>query len=83
MNRAELIHELLPALNKLFGDTYANNEKKTVYVKKYSYGKYSIYKYTNAWEGTSAYRHHSETIAKGLTKEEADGFMKLLKENEG
>ncbi len=51
------------------------------YVKKFSYGKYTIYKYTNAWPGVG-YRHKSETLAKGLTKEEADGFLKLLKGNE-
>lgn len=47
------------------------------YVKKCRYGKYSIYK----WEYSTGERR-STTIAKGLTKEEADGFLKLLKEPE-
>ncbi len=79
MNRADLLAAVLPGLNKLFGETYATyGHERVEHVKKYSYGKYTIYKYT-LWHGQ---RQKSETLAKGLTKEEADGFMKLLKEKD-
>jgi hypothetical protein len=80
VSRAELLEELLPGLERLFGVEYRNyaaSMTRVEYVKKFSYGKYSIYKYVL----TYGQRQSSETLAKGLTKEEADGFLKLLKEN--
>jgi hypothetical protein len=80
ISRADLLRELLPGLEKLFGaeyKNYAEHLKRTEYRMKFSYGKYSIYK----WEFEGIERT-STTLAKGLSKEEATGMMKLLKEPE-
>lgn len=49
------------------------NLHKPEYKMKCVYGKYAIYK-----------KHHgvSSTLAKGLSKEAAEGMMKLLKEDD-
>jgi len=74
ISRQQLVNELLPALDKLFGQTYAER-KRTEYHMKASYGKYSIYK----WDYFDDKRT-SSTLAKHLSREEAIGMMKLLKD---
>jgi hypothetical protein len=74
ISRADILKELLPGLNKLFGVAYGEY-KGTEYHMKASYGKYSIYRWD--FEGE---KRTSTTLAKGLCKEEATGMMKLLKE---
>lgn len=76
ISRADLLKELLPGLNQLFGTEYKKYSTPE-YVKKCRYGKYSIYK-----REYSTGERRSTTLAKGLTKEEANGFLKLLKEPE-
>lgn len=81
INRAQVMQDILPGLSKLFGMEYAKYTQAATrieYVKKFSYGKYSIYKYILV----HGQRQSSETLAKGLDKDEADGFLKLLKGNE-
>lgn len=75
LTRAQILNALLPGLEKLFGAAY-KPITQTEYVKRCSYGKYSIYR----WDYSNAVRK-STTLARGLTKEEAEGMMKLL-ENE-
>lgn len=75
VSRAEILEALLPGLEKLFGAAYKPTTQ-TEYVKRCRYGKYSIYR----WDYTNSARK-STTLARGLTKEEAEGMMKLL-ENE-
>ena len=53
----------------------AGQVRKTKYVMRSSYGKYSIYK----WDWNHGLRT-STTLANGLSKEQATGMMKLLKE---
>jgi hypothetical protein len=77
LSRADLLKALLPGLNKLFGAEYAKVHH-TEYHMKSRYGKYSIYK----WDFNGAVRINSATLAKGLSKEEASGMMKLLGEPE-
>ena len=77
ISRQQLVNELLPAREKLFGDEYAKTHH-IEYIVKSSYGKYSIYK----WEYNGGIRKKSTTLAKGLDKETAEGMMKLLKEPE-
>ena len=67
---AEMIKNL--DLVTFFG---ANVIHKTEYVMRSSYGKYTIYK----WDWNYGLRT-SSTLAKGLSKEQATGMMKLLKE---
>ena len=74
ISRADLLKELLPGLEKLFGVQY-EKYTRTEYVKRCRYGKYSIYR----WDYANGNRK-SETVARGLSKEEAEGMMKLLKE---
>ena len=74
ISRADILKELLPGLNKLFGVAYGEY-KGTEYRMKSSYGKYSIYRWD--FEGE---KRTSTTLAKGLDKETATGMMKLLKE---
>ena len=61
ISRADLLKELLPGLEKLFGDEYAKTHH-IEYRMKSSYGKYSIYK----WEYNGGIRKNSTTLAKGL-----------------
>lgn len=76
ISRADLLKELLPGLNKLFGVEYAKH-KGPEYHMKASYGKYSIYK----WDYDNPLgERRSTTLAKGLDKETATGMMKLLKD---
>ena len=77
LSRADLLKSLLPGLKKLFDVEYGKGDR-IEYHMKYSYGKYSIYK----WEYEQSERVKSTTLAKGLSKEEATGMMKLLKEPE-
>lgn len=81
ISRADLLKELLPGLEKLFGMQYA---KTTVeYVKRCRYGKYTIYRYEKSADPRMPFfGKRSTTVVKGLTKDEADGFLKLLKEPE-
>lgn len=73
ISRAQLLEELLPGLEKLFGMQYAKNGIE--YHMRSRYGKYSIYK----WEYANGQRT-STTLLKGVDKETATGMMKLLKE---
>ena len=76
ISRQQLVNELMPALEHLFGTEYAKyNYERTEYHMKSSYGKYSIYRWD--YEGIT---RKSTTLAKGLSREEATGMMKLLKE---
>jgi hypothetical protein len=70
ISRQQLVNELLPALEKLFG-----GGDRIEYHMKANYGKYSIYKWVYADD-----KRTSSTLAKGLDKEEATGMMKLLKD---
>lgn len=75
ISRADLLKELLPGLNKLFGIEY---EKTGMwYVMKFRYGKYSIYRNEYSIE---LQRRHLTTLAKGLDKHTAIGMMKLLED---
>jgi hypothetical protein len=76
ISRADLLKELLPGLEKLFGTAYEQRKILIEYRMKSSYGKYSIYK----WEYGISGGRTSTTLAKGLDKETATGMMKLLKE---
>ena len=79
INRQQLLNELTPALEHLFGVEYKNymeHFKRTEYHMRSSYGKYSIYR----WDYNDGVKRKSTTLAKGLSKEEATGMMKLLKE---
>ena len=74
ISRQQLVNELLPALDKLFGQTYAELNR-TEYHMKRRYGKCTIYR----WDFENGKRT-SSTLAKGLDKETATGMMKLLKD---
>jgi hypothetical protein len=74
ISRADLLKELLPGLEKLFGQTYAELNR-TEYRMKKRYGKCTIYR----WDFVQGKRT-SMTLAKGLDLETAEGMMKLLKE---
>lgn len=75
ISRADLLKELLPGLNKLFGIEYEKAGMR--YSMKFRYGKYSIYRNEYSIE---LQRRHSTTLAKGLDKHTAIGMMKLLEE---
>ena len=76
VTRAELVKELLPALEKIFGDEYAKLKLDGIeYHVRCRYGKYSIYK----WEYQDGKRT-STTLAKGIDRDLAVGMMKLLEE---
>jgi hypothetical protein len=74
ISRQQVVNELLPALEKLFGEAYAERNRIEYHMKA-SYGKYSIYKWVYLDD-----KRTSSTLAKGLDKETATGMMKLLKE---
>ena len=74
VSRAQLLKELLPGLEKLFGTAY-EKYRAPEYVTRCRYGKYSIYR----WDYDSGKRQ-STTLARGLDKETAEGMMKLLQE---
>lgn len=75
MTRPEVKKQLLSILNKMFVEE-CSKYNHTEYRMKFSYGKYSIYR----WDFEDGERK-STTLAKGLSKEEATGMMKLLEEN--
>lgn len=76
ISRQQLVNQLLPALDKLFGDEYAKHKGPEYHVRS-RYGKYSIYK----WDYDNPLgERRSTTLVKGLDKETATGMMKLLKE---
>ena len=77
ISRQQVVNELMPALEKLFGNAYADVHY-TKYIMRSSYGRYSIYK----WDYNGGIRTKSTTLAKGLDKETAEGMMKLLKDPE-
>jgi len=72
MTEIEAKKQLLRILNKMFVEEYSEYNR-TEYQMKFSYGKYSIYR----WDFEDGKRK-STTLAKGLSKEEATGMMKLL-----
>jgi hypothetical protein len=76
ISRADILKELLPGLEAIFGAEYAKHKKGTEYHMRSRYGKYSIYK----WEYDSIGQRISTTLAKSLDRDEAIGMMKLLKE---
>jgi len=76
LSRAQVLKELLPGLEKLFGIAYAKH-RAPEYSKRSRYGKYSIYRWD--YDNGNGERR-STTLAKGLDKETAEGMMKLLKE---
>ena len=73
VSRAQIVNELLPGLEKLFGMQY--EKPRTEYVMRCRYSKYSIYR----WDYSSGKRN-STTIATGLDRDTAKGMMKLLEE---
>lgn len=73
ISRKQLLKELLPYMNAMFGREY-DKLNKPEYKMRPVYGKYSIYEYR--------YGEKVKRIAKSLTKAEAEGFMKLLKESD-
>jgi hypothetical protein len=76
ISRAQLLKELLPGLNQMFGTAYAKH-RPPEYLKRHRYGKYSIYR----WDYDNPLgERRSTTLAKGLDKETAEGMMKLLQE---
>ena len=75
ISRQQLVNQLLPALDKLFGDEYAKHKDGIEYHVRCRYGKYSIYK----WEFNGGIRT-STTVAKGIDRDLAIGMMKLLKD---
>lgn len=75
ISRADLLKELLPGLERLFGIEYEKAGMR--YSMKFRYGKYSIYRNEYSIE---LQRRHSTTLAKGLDKHTAIGMMKLLED---
>jgi hypothetical protein len=75
ISRAEILKQLLPGLEALFGTAYAGY-KGVEYHMRSNKGKYSIYK----WEFNGAGERTSTTLIKGVDKDTATGMMKLLKE---
>ena len=75
ISRADLLKELLPGLNALFGMEYGKY-KGVEYHMRSNKGRYSIYK----WEFNGAGERTSTTLAKGVDKDTAVGMMKLLKD---
>jgi hypothetical protein len=74
ISRQQLVNELLPALDKLFGDSYAQLNHTEYHIKR-KYGKCTIYR----WDFVDGKRT-STTLAKHIDLELAEGMMKLLKE---
>ena len=74
ISRQQVVNQLLPALNKLFGQTYAELNR-TEYHMKRRYGKCTIYR----WDFVQGKRT-STTLATGLDIDTATGMMKLLEE---
>lgn len=75
ISRAQILKELLPGLNHLFGVEFP--KKGVEYHMRSRYGKYSIYK----WDYDNPLgERRSTTLLKGVDKETATGMMKLLKE---
>ena len=70
VSRAQLLKELMPALSQIFDKTYAEYAKP-IYTLKFRYGNYAIYK---------SEMGKSTRLAKGLSRDEAEGMMKLLQE---
>lgn len=76
ITRAELIKELLPGLQTLFGNEYAPYAQFSQYVKRLFPDGYRIYR----WDYSCGKKVASTTLARGLSKEAAIGMMKLLEE---
>lgn len=74
ISRAQLLKELLPGLNNLFGMQYA--KPRTEYSMRSKKGKYAVYR----WDYGSNGERVSTTLAKGVDKETATGMMKLMKD---
>lgn len=65
--------QIIEHCTKVFNGEY-DKLNKVEYKMRPVYGKYSIYEYR--------YGEKVKRIAKSLTKAEAEGFMKLLKESD-
>jgi hypothetical protein len=76
ISRADILKELLPGLERIFGSEYEQFKQGIEYHMRSRYGKYSIYK----WEYDATGKRTSTTLAKGVDRAEAIGMMKLLKE---
>ena len=74
ISRQQIVNELLPALDKLFGDSYAQLNRTEYHIKR-KYGKCTIYR-SDFVDG----KRTSTTLAKHIDLELAEGMMKLLKE---
>ena len=79
LNRAALLKELRPALDGLFKVEYDKYLNKPQYKMLPVYGKYAIYKTVWNEDGSAQL---TTTVAKRLSKEQAEGIMKLLVEND-
>ena len=76
ISRAELLRELLPGLQELFGKEYVSYAECSQYVKRLRPDGYRIYR----WDFSCGKKVSSTTLARGLSKDAAIGVMKLLAE---
>ena len=74
ISRQEIVNQLLPSLEKIFSNTYAQMNRTEYHLKR-RYGKCTIYR----WDYENGIRT-STTLAKGLDSDTAEGMMKLLKD---
>jgi hypothetical protein len=74
ISRQQLVNQLLPALDKLFDDSYARLNRTEYHIKR-RYGKCTVYR----WDFVNGERT-STTLAKRIDPELAEGMMKLLKD---
>ena len=79
LNRAALLKELRPALDGIFKTEYDKYMNTPQYKMMFVYGKYAIYKTMWNEDGSAQI---TTTVAKRLSKEQAEGMMKLLVEND-
>jgi hypothetical protein len=76
ISRAEILRELIPGLQALFGSEYAPYAEFSQYVKRLRPDGYRIYR----WDFSCGKKVSSTTLARGLSKDAAIGMMKLLAE---
>lgn len=79
VNRAALLKELRPVLDGVFKTEYDKYMNTPQYKMLPVYGKYAIYKTVWNEDGSAQL---TTTVAKRLSKEQAEGIMKLLVEND-